>query len=112
MNYPFISKTELKRILFLIAFIPAFAIAQHTIKGTFSPANEFKFALLYKVTPMTSVYIKNCEVNEEGRFTFEMDSTLTEGMYRIVYALPQEEHNFDIIYNAKENVALTFNSET
>ena len=41
-----------------------------------------------------------------------MDSTLTKGMYRIVYALPQEEYNFDVIYNAKEDIALTFNSET
>ncbi len=111
-NNPVISKTRLKRILFLIAFIPAIAMAQYTIEGVFSPANEFEFALLYKVTPSNSVYIKNCEVNEEGHFTFEMDSTLTKGMYRIVYALPQEEYNFDIIYNAKENVALTFNTET
>jgi thiol-disulfide isomerase/thioredoxin len=33
-------------------------------------------------------------------------------MYRLVYALPQEEFNFDIIYNAKEDVSLTFNAET
>ena len=32
-------------------------------------------------------------------------------MYRIVYALPQEENNFDIIYNAKENIELSFDQE-
>ena len=33
-------------------------------------------------------------------------------MYKLVYALPQEEYNFDIIYNAKEDVQLNFNQET
>ena len=33
-------------------------------------------------------------------------------MYRIVYAAPQEDYNFDIIYNGKEDVEFTFNSET
>ena len=30
----------------------------------------------------------------------------------MVYAIPQEDYNFDVIYNGKENIELTFNSET
>jgi len=85
-------------------------MAQYTIKGTFSPADEFNYALLYKITPETNVYVNNAEI-KNGRFSFSLDSTVTKGMYRIVYALPQEENNFDIIYNAKENIELSFDQE-
>lgn len=103
---------KLKKIQFLIILMPALMLAQHTVKGTFSPPEEFNIALLYKVTPDNAIYIKNSEVNKEGDFTLDMDSTLTAGMYRIVYGLPQEENNFDIIYNAKEDIEFTFNTET
>ncbi|MCK0107727.1 TlpA family protein disulfide reductase [Flavobacteriaceae bacterium S0825] len=87
-------------------------MAQHTIKGTFSPAEDYPFAVLYKVTPTSTLYVANTQMDEEGNFRFDLDSTATQGMYRLVYALPQEEFNFDIIYNAKEDVSLTFNAET
>jgi thiol-disulfide isomerase/thioredoxin len=102
-----------KRLLFLISLIPSILLAQHSIKGTFSPAKEYNFALLYKVTPTLSEYISNTEIDKEtGGFEFQLDSTRTKGMYRVVYAIPQEDYNFDIIYNGKENIELTFNSET
>jgi len=87
-------------------------MAQHTIKGTFSPAEDYPFAVLYKITPTSTLYVANTQMDEKGSFKFELDSTVTKGMYRLVYALPQEEFNFDIIYNAKEDVSLTFNAET
>jgi len=83
-------------------------LSQHTIKGTFSPAKNYEWAILYKVTPTTSIYVENTTLDEEGNFTFKMDSTITAGIYRIVYALPQEEFNFDLIYNGKEDIELTF----
>ncbi|QRM88938.1 redoxin domain-containing protein [Lacinutrix sp. WUR7] len=98
-----------KKLLFLIAFLPSILLAQHTIKGTFTPADEFKFAILYKVTPTTSLYVNNAEIDSIGNFQFKLDTTVTKGMYRIVYALPQDEYNFDFIYNAKEDIELTFN---
>lgn len=98
-----------KNLLFLIAFLPSILLAQHTIKGTFTPADEFKFAILYKVTPTTSIYVNNAEIDSIGNFQFKLDTTVTKGMYRIVYALPQDEYNFDFIYNAKEDIELTFN---
>lgn len=102
----------MKRFLLLAALFPSILLAQHTIKGVFSPPEDFKFALLYKVTPTVSVYVKNAEIKKDGSFKFQLDSTNTKGIYRLVYAVPQEDYNFDIIYNAKEDIELTFNSET
>ena len=97
-----------KKILLLFVLFPVLMIAQHTIKGTFSPAKDYEWAILYKVTPTTSIYVQNTTLDEKGNFAFKMDSTITEGIYRIVYALPQEEYNFDLIYNGKEDIELTF----
>ena len=101
-----------KRLLFLTFLFPSFLIAQHSIKGVFSPAKEYNIALLYKVTPTVSDYISNAEIKEDGSFEFQLDSLATKGIYRLVYAVPQEDYNFDIIYNGKEDIELTFNSET
>lgn len=104
-------KNVLKYLL-LLALVPTSLWAQHTIKGTFSPAEDYTVAILYKVTPTFSEYITNAEINRDGNFKIELDSTVTKGMYRLVYAVPQEDYNFDIIYNAEEDVELNFNSET
>jgi len=100
----------LKKLIFLFFILPTFVMAQSTIKGTFSPAEEFNYALLYKVTPTANTYVSNAEIID-GKFIFELDSTATKGMYRLVYALPQEEYNFDIIYDAKEDIILSFDQE-
>lgn len=101
-----------KNILFLLFLLPSILLGQHTIKGKFSPAKDFNFALLYKVNPTISDYVTNAEIAEDGSFMFKLDSTNTKGIYRLVYAVPQEDFNFDIIYNGKEDIELTFNSET
>ena len=102
----------LKKILFILTLIPAFTFAQHSIKGKFSPAEDYEWVLLYKVTATHSNYIDDAKMNKDGVFEFELDSTYTQGMYRLVYAVPQEEFNFDIIYSGKENIEFTFNAET
>ena len=102
----------MNRIVALAVLLPSLLFAQHTIKGTFSPAKDYNVALLYKVTPTISSYITNTEINADGTFEIQLDSTATKGMYRLVYAIPQEDYNFDIIYNEKEDIELTFNAET
>ena len=102
----------MKRLFFLTLLLPTLLLAQHSIKGTFSPAKDYNFALLYKVTPSISDYVTNAEIGEDGNFEFKLDSTHTKGTYRVVYAVPQEDYNFDIIYNGKEDIELAFNSET
>ncbi len=101
----------MKKLLLLIAIIPSFLTAQHVIKGKFSPPEAFKFAFLYRVTPKTSIFIDNADLKEDGSFIFKLDSNKVAGTYRIVYAQPQEQYNFDLLYNAKEDVELTFDME-
>tara|TARA_R110002050_G_scaffold94765_1_gene197037 strand:+ start:16735 stop:18060 length:1326 start_codon:yes stop_codon:yes gene_type:complete len=102
----------MKRLFFFSILLPSIVFGQHIIKGVFSPAKDYNVALLYKVTPTISEYIAKAEIKEDGSFLFQLDSTATKGIYRLVYAVPQEDYNFDVIYNAKEDIALTFNSET
>lgn len=102
----------MKRILFLTLLIPSIILAQHKIKGVFYPAKDYNFALLYKVGPTISDYVTNAEIGEDGSFEFTLDSTATKGMYRLVYAVPQEDYNFDIMYNGEEDIELTFMAET
>lgn len=102
----------MKQLFFIIAFLPSIMLGQRTIKGTFTPPEDYKAAILYKVTPTVSKYVSSCELKKDGTFKFQIDSTATKGMYRIVYGLPQEDYNFDIIYNGKEDIELIFNSET
>ncbi|WP_298532517.1 TlpA disulfide reductase family protein [uncultured Algibacter sp.] len=102
----------MKRLIFIVFLIPGLLIAQHTIKGVFTPAKEYNIALLYKVTPIISEYVANAEIQPDGSFEFKLDSTITKGVFRLVYAVPQEDYNFDILYNAKEDIELSFNSET
>lgn len=102
----------LRYLLFLSFLVTNNLFAQHTIKGRFSPPEDYKIAILYKVEPTTSVYVLNTEIEKDGSFVFEMDSTYAKGVYRLVFAMPQEDYNFDIIYNAKEDIELTYNAET
>jgi len=101
-----------KRLTYILAFIPVLLWSQYTISGTFTPAEDFKWVILYRVTPETSIYLENKELDANGGFEITLDSLATSGMYRIVYAVPQEEYNFDIIYSGKEDVSFNFNSET
>ncbi len=101
----------IKKLLFLFAFIPSILMAQYGIKGKFTPPEEYKWIILYKVTPTASIYVENAEIGEDGSFEIELDSTRKKGVYRIVYAVPQEEFNFDIIYDAKETIELNFSQE-
>ncbi|MDO6759856.1 TlpA disulfide reductase family protein [Tamlana sp. 2_MG-2023] len=102
----------MKSLLFLSLIFPSVLLGQHTIKGVFTPAADYNIALLYKVTPTISEYVTSEEIQKDGSFKFQLDSTATKGMYRLVYAVPQEDYNFDIIYNNKEDIELKFNSET
>ena len=102
----------LSRIIALLIVLPSTLLAQHTIKGVFSPAKDYKVVLLYKVTPTVSEYITNADIQKDGSFQFKLEASSTAGIYRLVYAVPQEDFNFDVIYNGKEDIELSFNSET
>lgn len=101
----------LKRLIFSVFLLPAILFSQHVIKGRFTNADDYKYALLYKIMPVSSEYITNSEIKKDGSFELKLDSTATAGIYKIVYAMPKEEYNFDVIYNAKEDIEFTFDSK-
>ena len=102
-----------KKLLFVFAILPIMLFAQHSVKGTFSPAEQFKFAFLYRVTAETSLFVANADVDKNGAFELKLDSTkaIIPGTYRLVYAQPQDEYNFDFILDGKEDIELTFDLE-
>lgn len=100
-----------RKLFLLLTILPSVLFAQHTIKGTFSPAKEFKFAFLYRVTAETSLFVANADLTEDGNFEIKLDENIVPGIYRIVYAQPQDEYNFDIIINNKENIELDYDLE-
>lgn len=91
-----------------MVILPILLMAQHKVSGTFSPAEEFTYAFLYHATPIGTKYIDRSKVDADGSFVIRLDSTVTPGIYKIVYAIPPEDNNFDFIYDGKEDVALTF----
>ena len=98
-----------RNLLFLL-FFPFIVFSQHSIKGTFSPPENFTWAVLYQITPTSKVYTAQTRVSE-GNFEFKLPENTPKGIYKIVYNVPQEIKNFDVIYNAKEDVVLSFSEE-
>ncbi len=101
----------MKQFLYLLVLIPTLILAQNTIGGTFTPAKDYTFALLYKATPTGTEYINRAELDQNGSFTIAMDSSTTAGIYKIVYATPPEQNNFDLIYNGSESINFNFNKD-
>ena len=102
----------MKRLLLFILFVPGFIFSQHTLSGEFSPAEDFTYAFLYHATPSGTEYVDKAQLDGDGKFNMTLDSINNPGIYKIVYAIPAEENNFDFIYNGKESVAFTFDLET
>ena len=101
----------MKKLLLLFALIPSFIFAQNTIGGVFKPLEAYSYAFLYQATPTGSDYIDRAQLAEDGSFSISFDSLATPGIYKIVYALPPEDNNFDFIYNGKESIAFNFSEE-
>ena len=101
----------LKKVLIILVLIPICVFSQHTIKGRIIPNEGYKNAILYKITPIQLNYIAHGLMDETGAFKIQLDSTATSGMYKLVYAIPEEEYSFDIIYNGEEDIAFIYNSE-
>ncbi len=101
-----------KSTLLILLLCTPLLWAQHEIRATFTPKEDFDTAILYKITPQSLIYTIHAKIDNEGRFQMPLDSTVTKGMYRLVYALPQEVYNFDLLYNGKEDIELKFNQDT
>lgn len=101
-----------KKFLLILISVPTLLCAQHKITGTFTPAENYKWVLLYELTPQNTEYIERATIDGEGKFEFVLDKKNTKGLYKLVYDVPQEQYNFDIIYNGSEDIEFNFNSET
>lgn len=98
-----------KIILFSFLFLTLSAMARHTISGTFSPANNYSWLIAYHLSPGKQSYVADGAV-KNGKFSLTLPENSAPGIYRLVYALPQDEFYFDIIYNGKEDVQLHFDA--
>ena len=101
----------MKKFIFILIFLPLISLAQNNISGTFSPSGDYTYAFLYKATPDGANYVNRAELDSLGNFTIAMEANAEPGIYKVVYAIPPEENNFDIVYNGKENVNFTFSLE-
>ncbi|WP_425235578.1 peroxiredoxin family protein [Ulvibacterium sp.] len=98
-----------KIILFSFLFLTLSVMAQHTISGVFSPADNYSWLIAYHLSPGNQSYVADGAVND-GKFILTLPENSAPGIYRLVYALPQDEFYFDVIYNGKEDVQLHFNA--
>jgi len=101
----------LRQLLLILLVLPISGIAQHTITASFEPSENYNYIIVYRVEPTKNFYVTDSKKDEQNTFNFVMDSTQVAGIYKVVYGIPQEEKNFDIIYNGKEDIVFTF-SET
>lgn len=85
--------------------------AQRTISGTFSPAEEYRWLIAYKLNPGSQAYMADTAI-KDGKFTLVIPENEKTGIYRLVYAVPQEEFYFDVIHNGKEDVELSFTTDS
>ena len=99
-----------KLLLFLI-LSPYLLSCQNILQGEFSPAEDYEFVILYLRNPTGKLYIADTKVDATGKFRITFDSKASKGTYQLVYKLPEEEHNFDLIYDGKERVSLKFSEK-
>lgn len=102
----------MKKILIVLAFLAMLSLeAQQTISGTFSPADNYTWLIAYRLKPGTQNYIADTSI-KNGAFALNIPATAEPGIYRLVYAVPQEEFYFDVIYTGKETIELSFDEES
>lgn len=94
--------------IYYVLFIPLVFQAQGSISGNFSPPQDFKWLIIYELTPSGENYVADTAV-KDGFFSLEMPKSAPAGMYRLVYAVPQDEFYIDVIYDKKEHIKFNYN---
>lgn len=101
----------MKNTLYLFIILPILAFSQQSIQGTFPTNGNFTFAMLYKSTPTSLEYVERSKMASDGSFKIDLPAETPAGIYKLVYGLPLEDYNFDLIFNGKEDVVLSFSDE-
>jgi thiol-disulfide isomerase/thioredoxin len=101
----------MKNILYLFIVLPILAFSQQSIQGTFPTNGNFTYAMLYKSTPTSLDYVERSKMASDGSFKIDLPAETPAGIYKLVYGLPLEDYNFDLIYNGKEDVVLSFSDD-
>ena len=106
-----------KKLFLLLLITPFFLFCQdsktgNSITGNFSPAKDYDFGILYRLTPTGKIYAKDAKVAKDGSFKIELDSTIPKGSYRLIYNLPEKENFFDFIYNGEEEILFSFSEKS
>ena len=101
---------NMKKLILAFIVLPFLGYSQ-SVSGTFSPSKDFTYAFLYKASPEGADYVDSGKLDSLGRFEIPLNETVTPGIYKIVYAIPPEENNFDFIYDGKESVDFNFSYE-
>ncbi len=101
----------MKNSVFAFFTLIAYSLsAQHSISGTFTPTEGYQWIMAYRLNEGSQVFVSDTTI-VNGKFTMTIPVDDIPGVYRLVYALPQEDNNFDIIYNGKENIELKFEKD-
>ena len=101
-----------KQFFYFSVILPILGFSQHQLKGVFSPANEFKATMLYHLSEGNATYMSYGTVNPQGELQIELEASAPSGIYKLVYALPQADHNFEFIYDANHDVVFNFNIDS
>jgi len=101
----------MKKLVILVILLSGTTIsAQHSISGTFTPAKDYKWLIAYHLKAGNQAYTADTAI-KNGGFRLSFPAEAEPGTYRLVYAVPQEEFYFDVLYNGKEDVQLNFDAE-
>jgi len=100
----------IKKILFMLCMIPLCMQAQKTMSGTFSPAEDYKWFIIYQLKTTHQEYIDNGKI-ADGKLMYTFKPNAEKGMYRLVYGMPQESENFDFIYSGEEDITFVFDEK-
>ncbi|MBC8755643.1 TlpA family protein disulfide reductase [Kordia sp. YSTF-M3] len=101
----------IKKILFILCMIPLCMQAQKTMLGTFSPAEDFKWFIIYQLKTTHQAYVDNGKI-VDGKLNYTFKPAAEKGMYRLVYGMPQESENFDFIYSGEEDISFVFDEKS
>ncbi|MFI2741902.1 redoxin domain-containing protein [Zhouia sp. PK063] len=102
----------IKKLFLCCILLSSFIMkAQHTIKGTLSPADTFKWIIAYRIQGSTEDYIADSKV-DNGKVTLNIPKNTKPGVLKLVYAVPENQNSIDVIYDGKEDIEFNFNAKS